>query len=244
MVLLMTLSLVLLCTTFYQNNQIEENVQKYDENFGNKTYYFMYEALDDTKYYQYLEEDNVDDYKKLLAFNKSLLNEDDFTFVSINSQPIDVYGTNIPDIFLDSYEEGEAKNSVFKIHDKTIQDITIYKNIALPMIYKKYNSKNIKERISYLLNILDIEDKTDKYPYELSGGQCQRVAIARAIAAEPNLLLADEPTGALDENTGNKIMNILKKINQNGTTIILVTHDQEIAKCCNRKFYLKDGKIV
>lgn len=129
-------------------------------------------------------------------------------------------------------------------HFALIQDITVYKNIALPMIYKNYSSKQIRERISYLLKILEIEDKTDKYPYELSGGQCQRVAIARAIAAEPNLLLADEPTGALDENTGNKIMDILKKINQNGTTIILVTHDQEIAKCCDRKIYLKDGKIV
>lgn len=129
-------------------------------------------------------------------------------------------------------------------HFALIQDISVYKNIALPMIYKNYSSKQIKERITNLLSILEIKDKINKYPYELSGGQCQRVAIARAIAAKPNLLLADEPTGALDENTGKKIIDILKKINQDGTTILLVTHDQEIAKCCNKQIYLKDGNII
>lgn len=146
MVLLMTLSLVLLCTTFYQNNQIEENVQKYDETFGNKTYYFMYEALDDTKYYQYLEEDNVDDYKKMLTFNKSLSDEDDFTFVSINSQPIDVYRTNIPDIFLDSYEEGEAENSVFQMDDKTCFST---KTIQVSEVFFEEFDINVSEGVGF-----------------------------------------------------------------------------------------------
>lgn len=129
-------------------------------------------------------------------------------------------------------------------HFALIQDLTVYNNIALPMIYKKYKSKQIKERIMYLLKILEIEDKINKYPFELSGGQCQRVAIARALATTPTLLLADEPTGSLDENTGITIMNILKRINAEGTTIALVTHDQEIAKFCNKQIHLKDGEII
>lgn len=128
-------------------------------------------------------------------------------------------------------------------HFALIQDINIYKNIAMPMIYKKYSFKKIRERIAYLLDALEISDKLEKYPYELSGGQCQRVAIARAIATEPKLLLADEPTGALDEKTGIVIMDILKKINESGTTVMLVTHDQDLAKACNRQIILKDGKI-
>lgn len=111
------------------------------------------------------------------------------------------------------------------------------------MIYKKYSFKKIRERISYLLDALEISDKLEKYPYELSGGQCQRVAIARAIAAEPKLLLADEPTGALDEKSGIMIMDILKKINESGTTVMLVTHDLELSKYCSKQIVLKDGKV-
>lgn len=128
-------------------------------------------------------------------------------------------------------------------HFALIQDINVYKNIALPMIYKKYSFKKIRERISYLLDALEISDKLEKYPYELSGGQCQRVAIARAIAAEPKLLLADEPTGALDEKSGIMIMDILKKINESGTTVMLVTHDLELSKYCSKQIVLKDGKV-
>lgn len=129
-------------------------------------------------------------------------------------------------------------------HFALINDITVFNNIALPMIYKKYTSKHIKERTEALLKLLEIEDKVDKYPHQLSGGQCQRVAIARALATDPKLILADEPTGALDETTGKSIMDILKNINKKGTTIILVTHDMEIAKFCNKQIHMKDGKIV
>lgn len=141
--------------------------------------------------------------------------------------------------------EFRNKNIGFVVqHFALINDITIFNNIALPMVYKKYSSKKIKERVASLLKLLEIEDKTDKYPHQLSGGQCQRVAIARALATEPQLILADEPTGALDEATGKSIMDILKKINETGTTIILVTHDQEIAKYCSKQIHLKDGKVT
>lgn len=137
-----------------------------------------------------------------------------------------------------------SKNIGFVVqHFALIQEMTVYQNIALPMIYKKYSSKRIKERVSELLNLLEIEDKKNKYPSELSGGQCQRVAIARAIATNPKLLLADEPTGALDEMTGLKIMEILKKLNDNGITILIVTHDADVARCCKRQLYMKEGEM-
>lgn len=91
---------------------------------------------------------------------------------------------------------------------------------------------------------LEIDEKANRYPTELSGGQCQRAAIARAIITNPEVILADEPTGALDEENGKNILNIFKALNEKGTTIVLVTHDMEIADMCKRKICLRDGRIV
>lgn len=115
----MTISLVLLCTTFYQNNKITESVNSFNETFGNKTYYFMYEALDDKDYYTYLDDDNTKDYKKLLNFTKSLYKQENFNFISLNSQFIDIYGREIPDMFLYSYEDGTPKDSIYEDKGKT-----------------------------------------------------------------------------------------------------------------------------
>ncbi len=87
-------------------------------------------------------------------------------------------------------------------------------------------------------------EKENTIPPELSGGQCQRTAIARAIAGHPELLLADEPTGALDEETGGKILRIFQELNQGGMTIIIVTHDGEIAAGCRRRVHMRDGMIL
>ena len=95
-----------------------------------------------------------------------------------------------------------------------------------------------------ILKELDLLDKFNKYPTELSGGQCQRIAIARALINEPKIILADEPTGALDKRTSNEVMNIFKDINKGGTTIILVTHDINIASQCHRIINIEDGLIV
>lgn len=119
MVILMTLSLVLLCTTFYHNNKIEENVQNFDETFGNKTYYFMYESFGDFEYYKYLDDDNSGDFKNLLKFNKLLHSEENFNFISLNSQYVEVHGIKVPDIFLYSYEEGYSEDSVYQRDEKT-----------------------------------------------------------------------------------------------------------------------------
>lgn len=128
-------------------------------------------------------------------------------------------------------------------HFALIQDRTVRDNIALPLIYRRIPRKSIDEKVNEALESLEILDKKDKYPYELSGGQSQRVAIARAIVANPKLIIADEPTGALDEETGYKILNILKKLNNEGKTMIMVTHDTEIAEMGNYRIHMRDGII-
>lgn len=125
-----------------------------------------------------------------------------------------------------------------------INDMTIFDNIALPLKYAGKKALEINEKVKNLAGKLELSDKIDAFPPELSGGQCQRAAIARAIACDPRVLLADEPTGALDEQTGRNILNIFKSLNANGITVILVTHDLEIASMCRRRIEMKDGAII
>ncbi|RXI48502.1 ABC transporter ATP-binding protein [Clostridium tetani] len=126
-----------------------------------------------------------------------------------------------------------------------INDYTVYENIEIPLEYGKVKSKDRKKIISETLDILSMKDKMNKTPKQLSGGQCQKVAIARALVNDPRIILADEPTGALDRKTGQDIMEILKKLNrQKGKTIIMVTHNLELATRCDRIIKLQDGKIV
>lgn len=128
-------------------------------------------------------------------------------------------------------------------HFALIQDRTVYDNILLPLIYRRTQRKIADPMINRTLKSLDIYKMKNKFPFELSGGECQRVAIARAIVAEPKVIIADEPTGALDEETGNKIVNILKQLNKSGKTIIMVTHDIDLAKEGTRKILIRDGMI-
>ena len=129
-------------------------------------------------------------------------------------------------------------------HFALIENNSVFKNIALPL-YLKHESKNvIKGKVLELAKDLEIENKLDKKPKQLSGGEAQRVAIARAIINQPSLILADEPTGALDENTGLKIMQIFRKLHQKGHTFIIVTHDSSVAEMCDRTIKIKDGKNV
>ena len=104
--------------------------------------------------------------------------------------------------------------------------MTVFQNIALPLRYRGYSRKKIEERVYELLDQFELGEKENTIPPELSGGQCQRTAIARAIAGHPELLLADEPTGALDEETGGKILRIFQELNQKGMTVLIVTHDE------------------
>lgn len=124
-----------------------------------------------------------------------------------------------------------------------VQDLTVFQNVALPLKYKGYGRKKIKRMVTESLNELGIEEKSKAYPNELSGGQQQRTAIARAIVKRPQILLADEPTGSLDETTGIEVMNIFRKLNREGMTVVIVTHDTNIAGMCDRIINIKDGKI-
>ena len=117
-------------------------------------------------------------------------------------------------------------------------------NVSLPLYYQRINRK---ERRKVALNYLDkvgLKEWATHLPSELSGGQKQRVAIARAMAAKPKVLLADEPTGALDSKTSYEVMDLIQKINEEGKTILVVTHEEDIAKMCKRIVKLKDGIIV
>ena len=117
-------------------------------------------------------------------------------------------------------------------------------NVTLPLLY---SGKNVQERTKLSMEALEnvgLKDRTHHKPNQLSGGQQQRVSIARAIAGKPKLILADEPTGALDSYTSLEIMKILNNLNSNGITIILVTHEQDIAQYGSRIIKMKDGKII
>lgn len=119
----------------------------------------------------------------------------------------------------------------------------VSKNVEIPLSYAKPSDKKPKERIEQVLNQLQIADKKSELAYRLSGGQKQRVAIARAIVNDPQIILADEPTGALDQKTGREVLNILQKIHQAGKTVIIVTHDPTVAGACNRVIQIVDGKM-
>lgn len=117
-------------------------------------------------------------------------------------------------------------------------------NVMLPMYFDKTPWKDMKQRATHVLEKLEIADQKNKKVSQLSGGQKQRVAIARAIVKNPGLLLADEPTGALDTETGRIIMETLMERNREGITLIVVTHDPQVADYCKRKIVLSDGKLI
>jgi putative ABC transport system ATP-binding protein len=117
-------------------------------------------------------------------------------------------------------------------------------NVELPLIYAGMSAKERKERAATSLSQVGLADRMDHRPNELSGGQRQRVAIARALVNSPSILLADEPTGNLDSATGNEIMGLFKELHRAGQTIVLVTHEHDIAAHAHRQIHLLDGKIA
>lgn len=122
---------------------------------------------------------------------------------------------------------------------------TALSNVELPLVYKGVGKRERSKRAKELLRLVEMEDRMDHMPNELSGGQKQRVAIARALANDPSIILADEPTGALDTKTGNLVMDIFLKINvQEGCTVILITHNEELARLTQRIITLRDGEII
>ena len=129
-------------------------------------------------------------------------------------------------------------------HFALIQDATIYDNIALPLRLSHRPKAEIKERVGQLAAELGIGPQLKKYPKELSGGEAGRAAIARAVINKPKLVLADEPTGALDEENSRKVMELFQLLNKQGNTFIIVTHDPNIGAMCKRTVNIKDGKNI
>ncbi|WP_332628427.1 ABC transporter ATP-binding protein [Halalkalibacter flavus] len=122
--------------------------------------------------------------------------------------------------------------------------LTAKKNVELPMIYAGIQIKEREARAELALERVGLKERMDYLPNSLSGGQKQRVAIARALVNEPSIILADEPTGALDTKTSEMIMGLLTDLNESGTTIALVTHETEVAKYTKRIIFVRDGKLV
>tara|TARA_B100000446_G_C10497840_1_gene321990 strand:- start:119 stop:802 length:684 start_codon:yes stop_codon:yes gene_type:complete len=125
-----------------------------------------------------------------------------------------------------------------------IPRLTAAENIEIPMILAGHSQKMRAEKVAKALARVNLTDRSDHRPEQLSGGQRQRVAIARSIVMEPEVLLADEPTGNLDSTSGAEIVELIEELNQGGLTLILVTHDKEIGKRSNRVIRLLDGKII
>jgi len=125
-----------------------------------------------------------------------------------------------------------------------INNLTVKENVMLPMMFQGTSFEERRERAEELLKLVELHDRMDHYPGEISGGQMQRVAIARSLANDPEVILADEPTGNLDTKTGAIVMDFLKKLNKQGKTVIMVTHDPDLAKeYANVIYWLKDGEL-
>ncbi len=125
-----------------------------------------------------------------------------------------------------------------------IEDRSVIENITLPLYFASKKKRKQRSNIDDLMSALGILELKKKAVSQLSGGQKQRVAIARALVNKPSLILADEPTGALDSTAAENVMSVFKSLNQNGTTIIIVTHNELVAKQCNRIITLSDGRII
>lgn len=129
-------------------------------------------------------------------------------------------------------------------HFALINNKNVFYNISLPLKYKDIEKKEIREKVLSVTDSLGITNKLEMYPHMLSGGECQRVAIARAVISSPNIILADEPTCSLDDENKYEVLNILKKINKTGITIIIATHDETVAQICDRTIHIKSGRNV
>ena len=166
---------------------------------------------------------------------------------------------------IDSYQEGEysidgtlvkdlSERQYAKIRNEKIgmvmqdfalvEDFTALENVMIPLNFTKKKIPDKKEKALAALRSVGIEDLAKKPCNKLSGGQKQRVAIARAIVNEPSMILADEPTGALDSKTSEEIMELFKSLNEQGRTVVIVTHDPKVAEQCGRVIEISDGKIV
>lgn len=167
------------------------------------------------------------------------------TIDKVTSGHIQIEGKDVTSINSKGLARFRRENLGFIFQDFNLLDtLTAYENIALALTIGKVNHKEINRRVEEVAKSLNIEEVLNKYPYEMSGGQKQRVASARAIITNPSLVLADEPTGALDSKSAKMLLESLEELNTNlGATIMMVTHDAFTASYASRILFIKDGKI-
>ena len=166
------------------------------------------------------------------------------TIDTVSAGHIFLEGTDITEIKPKSLARFRRENLGFIFQDFNLLDtLTISENIALALAINKVPAGSVESRILDIAGKLNISDILNKYPYQVSGGQKQRCACARAIINNPKLLLADEPTGALDSKIGEEIMKVFLKLNNQGKTVIIVTHDERVAQMCGRTIHIKDGVV-
>ncbi len=148
---------------------------------------------------------------------------------------------------MDDDQQAEIRNKmlgfIFQQYN-LIPKLTVLENVELPLLYAGLDAGERRERAVRALSRVGLDDKQKNLPSQLSGGQQQRVSIARALAGSPSVILADEPTGALDSRTGREVLAFLKKLNREGDTVVLITHDNSIAVKADRIVRLQDGKII
>jgi putative ABC transport system ATP-binding protein len=153
-------------------------------------------------------------------------------------------GRNLKDLSDDDLADIRNRHIGFVFqHFHLLPKMTALDNVALPLLYADVPLKERRERAAEALQAVGLGERMDFFPNQLSGGQCQRVAIARAMVTRPDLLLADEPTGALDTKSGNQIMEIFRQLSEGGMTIVMITHEPSIAECADKICYILDGEL-
>ncbi len=158
-----------------------------------------------------------------------------------------IEGVNVTDLSLDQAAEIRNRKIGFIFQSfNLIDELSVFDNVALPLRYqdKAPSDSEIKKRVEHCLSLVDMTHRASHKPNQLSGGQQQRIAIARALVAEPAILLVDEPTGNLDSKSGDLVMDVLEKLNEQGTTICMVTHDPRYADMAKTQLKLLDGAIL
>lgn len=169
-----------------------------------------------------------------------LLDSPNSGYICIDGEKMD-----ISRLSTDKYSKIRNRYIGFIFQDfKLIRDMNVLQNVEVPLAYAGYNKKLRKERVKEVLQQVGLVEKEDAYPDQLSGGQKQRVAIARAIANKPKILIGDEPTGNLDAETTEEILRLINSLNKLGVTIVLVTHDLNVAKNANRILELHSGRLA
>ena len=153
-------------------------------------------------------------------------------------------GQNLKNLSDDAMAEIRNKHIGFVFqHFHLMPKMDAVENVALPLLYAGVPLKERRERAQEALKAVGLEERMNFLPNQLSGGQCQRVAIARAMVGKPDILLADEPTGALDTKSGNQIMEIFRQLSDEGMTILMITHEQSIAECADKIYHILDGEL-